>query len=1198
MFKIKLKDNWLERRVIWMAGGETPTDVQKPPEKIDAAKEKLDAAKMDEIAGRIKTLDIARTKIGDGKNVDVYQFKQALKAKLQEGGDKSLEKTLNVKNLDVYLMNGLLENLGKADAVPTKIDPKENTELTKWLKDKKVAQFAIKDGFWAFYDNGNPPKAVQDDYKLDDQDAKDKGQPGAKAENAVLSTGVKKLKDQEKADADAAAKAEVERVKPDNLEKVNSDKPVPLDAKMTIADLTKPLEQSTLDTNKKPRITSAEIQKALSKYIAESLGDNSANPQITPKQFSDFMKLLIDNKYTEASIVNGKIVFKGPGIESSNPSNLQKPKEGGGTEPRETWAHESLQGRALEKKQTAEKTEAVAKSPKPTPLDGTEADVAKLISGKEAPTDKDLANVDQRYLPALQNILSYNDGGPVNLSIPFNDSPLDCQFYKTGRGTYVLAWEGGKNDRFTEYNPKEKGPAGLKEAQKYFVNTINSGQLLQQIQANNIKAKGKFEEKGMVVDDGPKILPGGAVKYEFDWATGLGGDPDVTIRPLPHGALSVLVEQSDVALDGSKKYEFVAGGFQDMTRTLKTLQKYAEAPDTEKANMKSDEADRRFLAQGKDVLQLAATPANAGKILRIDSVKAFNVDAKFSETNMKQGYKLDFDWMQKLQPPQNLRIYKVGDSYALNLQPSNQDIGYVKPPLEQNFGEAMKMVASQREYMTTQGGEKLMGERVQKLLDVYNGTKGKLEFAAGVKIAAESGGIVYLAREGMAARKFDFNFAPGIDQAANEGYLVAKGKALSALDKPGEKPQPPEKPLDNVSPRLTLAPGATERPPEELPIDRLEKGKAVDAIIKNIYPAHLDLAKQYLETRMLTLKIEGDSETKIKEYSKYAWKALADYANVKIEISEDVDSKAVQKRIIDKVNGNNFQKEVETKLQDLPGYDKIKDLPGTKSFVKGLIDNLDNVSIFDTGMANKPEQFAKAKQAYIDGLAKLIQDIFAAKDYAKKPGELNATYDQRIRTAVWSGIRLPENFIKDYGINEDKKVVWDKYQQDQKGLDAEQKDFDTAKNNPHLMSFADFSKETMAGVGPDALRIMQQNKSLDMSKVYLARTPGNTPVNQNVIRFNVTAGQAPDQIPITVAIFKQNGVLKVGAANGWNNLNYEASKGADAGPDPVKDLVDDVVALGVNERMSMPIVTDVPKVTPDVPKGPELERSYAPFNQK
>jgi hypothetical protein len=157
LFKQLGRDSWLESRLVWLA--EKPDAAPVQVEKVDK-KESLDALKPGDvarIAERIKDLNVPETKIrNDDKPVDAVNFLEALRGALNP----------NMKNLDLVLMQGLLENV--ADIKPSEMGNKEKKDFTEWLKKKEIVSFEIKDKVWNFYskDTNGKKVPVKAEYKL------------------------------------------------------------------------------------------------------------------------------------------------------------------------------------------------------------------------------------------------------------------------------------------------------------------------------------------------------------------------------------------------------------------------------------------------------------------------------------------------------------------------------------------------------------------------------------------------------------------------------------------------------------------------------------------------------------------------------------------------------------------------------------------------------------------------------------------------------------------------------------------------------------------------------------------------------------------------------------------------------------------------------------------------------------------------
>lgn len=96
--------------------------------------------------------------------------------------------------------------------------------------------------------------------------------------------------------------------------------------------------------------------------------------------------------------------------------------------------------------------------------------------------------------------------------------------------------------------------------------------------------------------------------------------------------------------------------------------------------MKGSEQERRFFDGG--LPRLAPLAKKAGKLLKVDAVRAQNVVGDYSrekvygDANLNSGYFFEFDWMQKMEPPAKVQMYKVGfdrpgaDRYEIQMRPS------------------------------------------------------------------------------------------------------------------------------------------------------------------------------------------------------------------------------------------------------------------------------------------------------------------------------------------------------------------------------------------------------------------------------------------------------------------------------------------------------------------------------------------------
>lgn len=981
MFNHKWDESWLEKRLVWMlpagpeVGGANDVIVVKEGLK-DKDDKALEANTLQAVGERLQKVMMEKTNLNFPTTL---ALRNLLKAKV----DNIAGKDAKVKGMSNYLVD---ESIKKAVLTGAEINggmKVQNGALDKWLADNKVTAVEIKAG----------PEGGVVFYSKD---------------GLVTTPNFLKKEAEE-----GAKKVDDKRQEPGELEKVFGET-VKLADSSTLKDLT-----AKLETAVGGKIKAGEMMKTLQAYIeAASPEIKDADPvKLSQLQFKAFMAKLAAKGYENVIVVGGKLVFNGKGgrVDNSNPLDLQTNLGGEKFAPKEIFVHEVLEKKAV--KEVREKKEAEAKAAKgkglkTTLLDATEKEVAGLLG------EPKLENIDKRYLSALKGILDYKNGEPINISIPENDKPLpDCQFFRNTDGNYVIVW-GKAPNQYWEYAPKDRSPnGGLKEAQANFAKVLNNGTFLETLQTNSVKNKAAFEDWGMVVDAGPKDVGNSTFKYEFDWKTGVGGDPDVSIRVQKHGELVVTVDQGDIG--EPRPYIFRAGGFQDMMRNLKALQNYAEAPKEEKQKMKGADEERRFFAQGAKVLQAEVVKlgVDVGKILKTNS----NGDGTIAEANMSKGYSMEFDWMQKLEPKQKLTIISNGDGggYGLRLEPSGQILGIVKAPIKDNFGEAMKLVAGQKEVMTLNEGKGNMTKNVQKLLDGFSDVEGPLELAGGVRVVGVSGEIVYLAMPGCDALPFSFGKMPaeghtklGTVEAREQGYLLVKpwelvGKELVKLG------VEPVKPVAEVNIRRS----ATEvRGEPEKVVDHDVKQEASDPIFKDLKGPSADEIKKYLVWKLLAFPLTGEKNDRIQQFQGALWKSMAELAE-KPETTEHAD-------ILKALNAPDFGKKMAEKMKgDLAFFDKVKDKPLTRAFLKGLVDSLKLLSPAEANMKDDSANFDKAKKAYLDGLNKLVEEMVN-----KKPG----LADDDLRKSVLNSLRMPVQFCRDFKDNEDKKVAHDKWEADVK----------------------------------------------------------------------------------------------------------------------------------------------------------------------
>lgn len=1009
MLKENKQNLFLEKRLVWMGGGEiaAPAEPAKPVEAKAAAEkkeeikytEKLDSQKMDEIADRVKKMNVSAKEISKpGKKgpATVLEFKAALKLAVAEDS-----KVLNVKNLDDFLFNGLMENLvAESTKVTTMSAWQKGQALDKFLKDKNVAKFSIVDGYWKF--ENKEGGAVTADYSLDTETKP--------VETAVLSSGVKTVKEadaaKEKAEKEAKV-AEDERTDPKNLEKVKSSKPVPLGAKMTMAVFLQSLEGSVTQAavGEKPAftpITAAEMKEALKPYLDDyKLGSDEQN-------FTAFMQDVIKAGYKDCRIFKGRFAFsKGDEKVTSNPLDLSQ----NGVKDR-MYAHTKLgeAKNAEAQKAATEKAEAV--KPKNTPFDAAEKEAVKIITGKEEPDERDenKANIDARYLPAIKSILAYPlNGVPVDVKLPFNDrNPLDCKYYAAADGSYVLSWNNGKG--FYPFKPSVKGEAGLKEAQRFFVANLNSGRIFQEVQRLVVNDKSMFEYWGQEVDDGPEKKDGGTY-YEFDWK---GSDPDVVIYTEPHGALRVVVEKGGIGIDGSDRYEFRAGSFQDMMRSIKRLQTWAESDDLAKGNLKAGEEDARFFEKvvgGARDFKNEAARRGAGKLLNVTSVNNMSHEGKYRTGVFDKGHYLDFDWMQKMVPPARLQMFRNGTgSFEYYLMPSRQKLGEAGGrgfTAERAMTKALILVAQQREMLMTQGGEKLQEKAFQDVLTGINNTvEGRMSafvLPKNVKVeAGSSTGVTYLSMDGLSPVAFRLG-SPGepnmreFQRAAEQGYLV-RGPALSIRQEVGETTVQPEfaaQRKDAVVSILTKDFEWNENAPNYKPV----RDYLMYRVLPFMPPENVKQQEKIYDAAKTPLQPSPVTAY----YQKLTWKLLAEWTNLpNIDQPQTAQFKAYLKANITLDNVMSKVKPV-----DFMGDNATK-WPITNMYLACHLDTMAEMShAFDT-----EKEFLAVEKNYKQQIVDLYRQTLA--DHPRRQKVSDGEYDAEIRAALGGKILRPDNFIKEY----------------------------------------------------------------------------------------------------------------------------------------------------------------------------------------
>lgn len=1163
------KQFFLEKRLLWMGppeGGPSTEHVpqqeaqnaQEKKEEIQY-KEKLDAVKIDEIADRVLKLKTAPqpiVKLGEQGPATAPKFKQALNLAL-----KPFEAELQVKNLDQFLLNGLLENLGKADQKISIMSWSENQDLNKFLRDKKIVSFSIEEGYWKFFDKAG--KAVTADYALDES---------TDVEQVVLGKEVQEAKDRDKAAKEKQAaddKAEAERVKPENLEKVSSvpGKAVALSVHLKLEDFAKELEKTVTPEASadapaaKPAIKAEEIKAALSGYL-ESYGQGDAE-----KNFAAFLKQVLWKGFMQSRLDRGRIVFSleirehNRTVEklSANPTGMEV-----GGQKIVLYAHPELRRVRAEEaqKKAAEKVEAG--KPLQTPYDTAEQEAIKIITGKEKPEERDVnnANIDARYLPAIKGILEYPlNGKPVDVKIPFNDfAPLKCKYYAAADGSYVLSWDNGKG--FSRYMPTVKGEAGLKEAQRYFVANLNNGWIFKEVQQANVRDKANFEFWGQRVDDGPKDVEGGGVYYELDWK---GGDPDVKVYTERHGVLRVVIDRDNVGPDGVDHYEFRAAGFQDMMRTLKRLQRWAESEGTERDNLRDTERDARFFedsVKGAMSYRSESMQQGAGKLLAVTSVNNMNPNGSFDSGPFDRGYLVDFDWMQKLDPPARLQIFRNGTgSFEYYLMPSQQKLGESAAGVSPRdaMTNALVLVAEQRQLLTTRGGEVLRQRAFTEVLEAINkievpipterGKPPKIDniserpfvLMQGVTVTAASAasGDFYLSRgDGMAPVRFHLgtadrpNFAQ-FQRAEKQDYLARIPKASPETVTTPETPPPAPKTQVEVS----LA------SPAELSkriSHAAERSQAINEVCGRIgkNTANYDRVVRYATLRLAAFEPPAgmtDKELLKQQFIGELWKILSELSGV--DGAYRTDSKT-QNEIIAKLKHFNTKDELDKKSV-IPGQPGLSALPLTRMYLQGLFDSLEK----DIHVSAEGEALAdlktKAVQEYRQAVLAEMNQIMTKTQKGKY--ELPFQYDKRIYNVALLQIKLPREFLKEFQDNEAVRKKHQEWQDKQKQQADKQKEDQDRLTQPHLMSLEEMDKKLVAGMVGEARRMFETVKTLQRNEIFMSRIDGNGLLEQNNSYFNVRAGKVPNQLPMTLRFFREGGELRVSAVDGWNN-NSEAPR--------------------------------------------------------
>ncbi len=1158
---------FLQKRMVFDVNKpDTAADSDDAAKKAKEAKDAQEKAERDKQAGeRLNNIEkqYDQLKTGTDKHIDMKPRPDAvsLRNTLKGNADiknavQEIQKTDNkftIERMVDDMMTGILERASSADKIGAIDNGKKtagekqaarNTEINRWLKDNKIASFAIENGKWRFFDKEK--KLISSPIQM--------------TATSEESKNYMNRRQAEKKDSEAKAKQEAanrERTKPENLEKVSGNNAPKLDPSVSLSDLVKSLEASITRDKGKP-ITAAEMETALQSYIN---ADDPSNKSPAEK-YTNFINKLTGQGYTNVRIENGVFVFlkEGGKAPSSNPLKvLYGPEANGGQHL--AYAHDNLSVRAQEKgKEAVAKAaqEKADKEPKSTALDGTEQEVAKLLN------KKDVAEVDKRYLPALQQILQYNDGPPVKVNVPLGDGAIACDFYKGKSGDYYLRMDSGKI--LSDYNPKAEGKAGLQEAQKYYAARLNDGSILQEAQSKTVRDKSNFEAWGLTVDNGPEDKDGG-VQYEFDWAVGLSKDPRVNIKSLLHGELDVRVVHSSVNRQG--EYRFRAGGFSDMMRTLKQLQDRAEHPDDRDPRDEQAEMERRFFEEmgtekgpekGLKLIQSMARSLNAGEVLNIRSMRNMEAaNGKVQESGDK-GHILVIDWMQKLDPPQSLQIIHNGNGdFKFNLIPLGQQLGTFHGEPGMAVNKALSLLAVQKEQMTTKGGEKVSEQGLGKMLDNFNAKHsatfgGTFERPDNVRITSMSpDGLAYLSIDGMSARMFNLGTPtePNLQEfrrARNEGYFIVKPQGLEppkeqpATVEPGkEQPKPPEEP----KPKINVL--HDDKEPTEVPNDNKIKIAAVDNVLKGV-----PKLENYERVRKYLLAKEvGDStpagtgeKVKVLYYIKQMWELISKLpiAELKPKDGENTESSSYQSRVRKIIAGTPFRKNFDSVVNDnekLPmekdGKNILKNLPSTRAFV-GVLLNADQTEAGWNTMGYG--DFVEAQKAYAAGMEEALKAV-QTKLGAMKSTEPLQTYDRRFQEALIKVIKYPKTFYKEYQENEKNKKnkkEYPRYKKDQETQAAAQKEYQEAKTKPYP-TFKEFANSPNWKELPlAALNKINQTENFDTSKLFLSRIEGNSSVSENSVSFNVRAGMPGNEKPLTLNFYKTSQGMEISVAPGWNNF--------------------------------------------------------------
>lgn len=1182
----------LEKRLVWQAGPEGPKapEAPKPPkEAIDASNEKNMTGEktLTELATRIRELNLKPIKIDAQDKVDATKLQNVLQKQLET--EKWATK-LNIKRIDLYLLDGLMENIKKQVGNRSDFSDTEKKDLSAWMKEKKVSTFSIVDGKWGFKDTAG--KDVQDDFKL----------------NGDVSREVNAQKKASEAAKKSGEQVETDRQKPENLEKAKAE-PVNLEESKTLDATLGELETNLKNGTDKPAIKAEEMKKMLMEYINPFLKVQKPTLKTDDEKFSYFVKILAESKsaLTQISVNEGKIVFmdKNKSKATSNPRNLvdsQKPNGKGGFEEQNIYAHVKLKDKAEAEKKTTEKKEVdkvlVDENDKKdieTKYDATEKTVLELL---KKPEGKEPQTVDARYLAAFDAIMNFDEtkNHPADFIIPFNDQGLYCTFYKATNGAFILKYGKGEGT-YANFTPKADSKTGFADAKKFFADCLNSGETLQKIQSVNVKSKANFETYKVPIDNGPKVLNNGkvdeVVEYELGWKTGaFEKDPHIFIETLPHGEIRVQMKKSDIGFSTEKganndELTFVAGGFQDMTRILHSLQQWHENPNKDKPEEKVAEEEKRYFAKGIDGL-LADIPADlqakTGKLLKVDSVGSPN------DLKLTQGYNFRFDWMEKMDPAQNMQMVKVGTGFEVTMQPSGKILGHTPLWVPDGFREAMKLVADQREISMTNGGEKMARKKTDKLIADYNdkigGKDNAVVLSDKVKLVGFSGSekgqnIVYLSMDGMTGMPFDFSIitkgdksdSPGIKEAIKQGYLI-EGNAVVL--------EAPQKPADIMT-VLTKAMEADKGSPEKsaegshigvLRADVENPSNGAESKIQPVVERIQNAGTRLDVESYLKAYFAGVVHEKLKDNITVG--ALRNFAKVDIAyLNEKIqkDKRDVgddQKKIDYLIKVINNPKLKEDKAKDKTPLEQWETVLNKKyeAYPKAL--NVISANIQILKGANK--KLLKDATDNPDAMEKIGGKDFL-NDYKFKLEK--AVDDERLVLNIADG-STPESVDKDLTAFLSKKLrnayteclpEWNKTLDKQKEADAAESkakaELVEKKKDTNGTPFADFEKQPLkSGLAAEACSILKTSSSIKPDNIFLSKSPGNSLVNNDLVCMNIKAGPDKGQKPYTINFAKrQDGSTVITIAPGWNNTEAGPPNpwvdGKDASkPDKIAYLVD------------------------------------------